>query len=80
MSPAPWADAIRNDQLDVVQRQHHLNQIGEKHYHADRERMPECDRNQRSHHGARAVLLHSKSDREQPAHAGVDAVIGAQQK
>ena len=42
-------------------------------------RVPQCDRWQRTPNSACTSLLHAERDGEQPSHAGVDAVIGAQQ-
>ena len=60
--------------------------VGDDAQHDDQERderdralMPDRDRPQRPQHGAPGTLLHPQRDREQPAHRGVEPVIGAQQ-
>ena len=41
--------------------------------------VPDRDRHQRAQHGAPGALLHPQRDREQPAHRGIEPVIGAEQ-
>src|SRR5680860_914874 len=59
-------------------RQVRLRQPQQADHYTYRERMAQCDRRNRRQHRAALSFLQPQRDGEQPAHAGIDAVKGAQ--
>ena len=77
------ADCEQNDPDDqpkTTGRDNPAQHAGGANGYGNRQSVPRRDRNQGPRHRNAALLLHAERDGEQPAHAGVDAVVGAQEK
>ena len=66
--------------LEVAEWNHGPEENGRQDHRPNRQAMPQRDGQERAAHRAAAALLHSQRHGEQPAHRGIDPVIGAQQE